>query len=141
MNPFFIENERIPSFLMSVKDEPWQRGIFDCVTFINLYADEVFDKPYANPDDYPFHDFKTAVRACRRICKDNGVRHFNEVLDKHYHRIDLPEEGCIVAKEDNEGITGYTYGVCYDGFGYFAGDDGLQTMELNPAEDHYWSVE
>jgi hypothetical protein len=48
MNPFFIENERIPSFLMSVKDEPWQRE---------------------------------------------------------------------------------------------KGDNGLETMELNPAEDHYWSVE
>lgn len=109
--------------------------------FIQKYTDEVWDKPYAKPEDYPFHDFKTAYRAFRKICKDHGVDTFEGVLDQNYHRINLPVEGGLVAKPDSEGITGFTYGVCYQGFGYFVDKDGLIALELNPTTDLYWSVE
>lgn len=109
--------------------------------FIQKYTDEVWGKPYAKPEDYPFHDFKTAYRAFRKICKDHNVDTFEEVLDQHYYRVELPVEGGLVAKLDDEGLTGYTYGISYEGFGYFVDKSGLTALELNPTTDLYWSVE
>ena len=108
--------------------------------FIQKYTDEVWDEPYACPEDYPFHDYKTAYRAFRRICKDHGVDTFEEVLDQHYYRVGLPAEGGLVAKPDTEGLTGYTYGVSYNGAGFFVGGQGLEARELNPTTDLYWSI-
>lgn len=135
------DDVKIQAFLAVNKNIPWERGKHDCVMFIQKYTDEVWGKPYAKPEDYPFHDFKTAHRAFRKICKDNDVGSFEEVLDKHYHRESLPTQGGIVAKPDTEGLTGFTYGICYEGFGYFVGKSGLTPLELNPQTDLYWSVE
>jgi len=130
----------VKPFLLQYEHVPWERGIHDCVLFIQKYTSEVWDKPYANPEDYLFHNYKTARRALKKICSDNGTETFEGVLDKHYYRVDLPVEGGIAAKPDIEGLTGYTYGICYNGFGYFVGDKGLMAHELNPSKDLYWSV-
>ena len=132
---------QVKSFLLHYQHVPWQRGSHDCVLFIQKYTSEVFNKPYADPKDYPFHDFKTALKAFRKICKDNNTGNFEAILDKHYYRVSLPVEGGIVAKPDSEGLTGYTYGICHDGFGYFVDKNGLIVLELNPSTDLYWSVE
>lgn len=131
----------VKAFLLQHQYAPWERGSHDCVLFIQKYTLEVFNKPYADPKDYPFCDYKSALRAFRKICRDNNVDNFESVLDKHYYRVNLPVEGGLVAKLDDEGLTGYTYGICYDGYGYFVGKSGLMALELNPTTDLYWSVE
>jgi hypothetical protein len=130
----------VKSWLLQYQHVPWQRGVHDCVLFIQKYTDEVWNEPYAYAEDYPFHDYKTAYKAFRKICKDHGVSTFEEVLDQHYYRVDLPVEGGIVAKPDSEGLTGYTYGICHEGFGFFVDSDGLVVYELNPLTDMYWSI-
>jgi hypothetical protein len=111
------------------------------VLFIQKYTDQVWNKPYANPQEYPFDDLKSAFKAFRDICSNHDVDSFEGVLNSHYYPVPLPVQGGLVAKPDTEGLTGYSYGVCYNGFGYFVGDDGLVAIELNPATDLYWSVE
>ena len=128
-------------FLIHYANTPWVRGSHDCVLFIQKYTQEVWGKPYADPSNYPFHDFKTAYKAFRKICKDHNVKTFEGVLDQHYYRVRLPVEGGLVAKPDVDGLTGYTYGVCHDGFGYFVDTKGLTALELNPTTDVYWSIE
>ena len=130
----------IESWLLQHQHVPWKRGVHDCVLFIQKYTDEVWGEPYAYPEDYPFHDYKTAYRAFCRICKDHGVDTFEGVLDKHYYRVGLPVEGGLVAKPDTEGLTGYTYGISYNGAGFFVGGQGLEAKELNPTTDLYWSI-
>jgi len=127
-------------FILRNENNPWVRGKHDCVLFIWKYTSEVHKKPFANPDDYPFYDLKTAYRALKRICKDNHVETFEGVLDKHYYRVDLPMDGGLVAKPDTEGLTGYSYGISYAGWGFFVGPDGIQQLELNPTTDLYWSI-
>ena len=130
----------VDSWLLQYQSVPWERGVHDCVLFIQKYTDEVWGEPYAFPEDYPFHDYKTAYKAFRRICKDHNVKTFEEVLDQHYYRVDLPVEGGLVAKPDTEGLTGYTYGVTYSGAGFFVGETPLEAKELNPTTDLYWSI-
>ena len=131
----------VRAFLLQYQHVPWKRGEHDCVMFIWKFTSEVWNKPYADPDEYPFYDYKTARKAFRNICKDHKVSTFEEVLDCHYHRVELPVEGGLVAKPDIEGLTGYSYGVCYDGFGYFVGQKGLVAMEINPMIDIFWSID
>jgi hypothetical protein len=126
---------------MQYAQVPWERGVHDCVLFIHKYTDEVWGKAHVDPRDYPFYNYRTALRAIRKICKDHDVENFEGLLDKYYYRVDLPVQGGIVAKPDTEGLTGYSYGICYDGFGYFVGRKGLMIYELNPKTDLYWSVE
>ena len=132
---------RTREFLIKYQDEPWVRGQHDCLLFIWKYTSEVYHKPAADPAKYPFHDLKTAKRALLKLFKDKGIRSVEELLDSTYHRTDLPYGGCIVAKPDNEGLTGYTYGVCYEGYGIFVDRKGLVALELNPLTDLYWSIE
>jgi len=127
-------------FILRYENNPWVRGKHDCVLFIWKYTSEVHKKPFSDPDDYPFHDLKTAFRALKKICSDNKVRTFEGILDKHYHRVDLPIDGGLVAKPDTEGLTGYTYGISYAGWGFFVGANGIQQLELNPTTDLYWSI-
>jgi hypothetical protein len=131
---------RVKAFLLHYADMPWQRGTHDCVLFIWKFANEVYQKPYADPDKYPFHDYKSARRALKSLCSDYGVETFEQVLDTCYYRVDYPIEGGIVAKPDIEGLTGYSYGVCHAGCGYFVGEKGITAMELNPSKDLYWSI-
>lgn len=138
---FLGEGQQVKGFLTEHKDTPWERGQHDCVLFIQKYTSEVWGKPYAEPEDYPFHDFKTAVKALFRICRDSNVKTFEGVLDKYYYRTSFPVEGGIVAKPDTEGLTGYSYGVCHDGYGYFVGENGLVLYELNPLTDLFWSID
>ena len=127
-------------FILRNENKPWVRGEHDCVMFVWKYASEVYQKPFANPIDYPFSDLVTARKALKDLCHDNGVDTFEGVLDKHYYRVELPMDGGLVAKPDTEGLTGYTYGISYAGFGFFVGIRGIQQLELNPATDLYWSI-
>lgn len=102
---------------------------------------EVYNQPFTNPEYYPYDDFKSAYKAYKNICKDNQVDTFEGVLDKHYHRTYLPVEGGLVAKADKECLTGYTYGICHEGYGYFVGLGRLEALELNPTTDLFWSFE
>lgn len=133
-------DDLVRSFLEYNTGVPWERGSHDCVMFIHKFTEEVYGLPYADPNDYPFHNYRTARKALKYICKDHGVDTFEEVLDQCYHRVMLPVQGGLVAKEDNEGLTGYTYGVTFDGAGFFVFPDGLKALELNPTKDIYWSV-
>ena len=147
-NPYRTENsfgvdpakDKTHDFLLKYRDEPWVRGKHDCVMFIWKFTSEVYSKPFADPLKYPFHNLPTAIKAFKVICKNNGSDSFEGVLDKHYTREELPVEGGLIAKRDSEGVTGYSYGVCYNGFAYFVGESGLVVMEINPEKDLFWSV-
>jgi len=109
--------------------------------FVWKYTQEVYQKPFADPTAYPFHDLNTAKRAFVKLCRDNGLSSVEELFDREYYRVPLPIGGCIVAKPDTEGLTGYTYGISYEGFGHFVDKNGLVALELNPTTDLYWSVD
>lgn len=136
-----VDKSEIRSFLLKHQSTPWKRGEHDCVMFIHKFLRDVWGKPFADPSDYTFYDFRTAFLALKKICSDNKVENFNQILSDRYYQVDLPVEGGIIAKKDHEGLTGYTYGVCHDGFGYFSDKSGLIALELNPSTDLYWSVE
>jgi len=131
----------IEDFLNKYRNEPWVRGQHDCIMFVWKYTQEVYQKPFANPDDYPFNDLASAKRAFVKLCRDNSVDSVEDLFDKKYYSIPLPIGGCIVAKPDSEGLTEYTYGISYEGFGHFVDRNGLVPLELNPTTDLYWSVE
>lgn len=131
----------IEAFLLKYKDTPWERGKHDCVMLIWKYTQEVWNKPFADPDKYPYSDMKSSIKVFRVFTRDNGVSSFKEVLDKHYYRTSFPIEGGLVAKPDTEGLLGYAHGICYGGFGYFVDKNGLVALELNPTTDLYWSIE
>lgn len=128
-------------FLRKYANDPWVRGKHDCIMFVWKYTKEVFGNPFADPLKYPFDDLTSAKRAFVKLCRDNGVKSVEELFDEKYHRTELPFGGCIVAKTDSEGLTGYSYGICYSGFGHFVDRRGLIALELNPLTDLYWSVD
>lgn len=135
-----MQDDKTLGFLLHYENVPWERGKHDCVMFIQKFTDEVHNQTFFYPEDYPYHDFKTAYKAYKSICRDHEVDTFEGVLDHHYYRTQLPIQSGLVAKVDREGLTGWTYGVCYNGFGFFVDTNGLEALELNPTTDLYWSV-
>lgn len=130
----------IEEFIKRYEKEPWIRGKHDCILFIHKFLDSVHSKPFDQPDTYPYKGFKGAVKQLKRLYRAHQVKTFEELLDKHYYRVKLPVDKGIVAKADTEALTGFTYGVAYNGAGIFVSESGLKALELNPTTDLYWSV-
>lgn len=132
--------EATTQFLVKYQSEPWVRGKHDCVMFLHKYLTEVYENPFFDPSYYPYSGYKSARKALIRLLKDQGALTLADLLDGHYYRVLLPVDCGLVAKPDTEGLTGYTYGVTYDCFGFFVGEEGIKAHELNPTTDLYWSV-
>lgn len=128
-------------FLIKYQHEPWVRGKHDCILFIYKFLSEVYEEPpAADPKDFKYHNYKSARKKLVKLCREHGVISFEGFLDKYYYRDNLPSDGGIIAKRDTEGLTGYSYGVVYDGACYFVGETGLKGHEINPTYDLFWSI-
>lgn len=131
---------RLNQYIREVRDQPFEWGAHDCLTFANSAVVAQTGQGFADQWIGKAKTARDAIRLYRAHIAAAEVTSGPAALDKLLRRVDgWPSRGDITGRRVEKFATGYALGVCLGNKIAFPGWDGLQFFSMEK-DDLVWAA-
>lgn len=129
------QRESLNAYLKSVRNQPFEWGSHDCLTFTNNAFHEMYGEGWA--DDW-LGRYMVGGRPMRRteLMKEFKHNSFYNAVDQKLARIDYvpPLGALVVTRQAQRWVTGVAMGICAGTKGVFLSKSGVLYLPLDAIE-------